>query len=206
MAELLQNAISILTGLLLWPVVILLLGGMAYTLYTLGNMLVESMQRRGKPETIQNPRQPSKFILRLQGIQEWKKQLEADPKAPLWLVVDRTEAALKKRIDRVRTWIKLGPALGLAGTLIPLGSALRAVGVNNMKLLSDELTVAFGATVLGLTAGVLAMIVVTNYERWYALDLAEIRHALEAEEELMYQPVSTNGTTALRGAKTSADA
>lgn len=198
MAELLQNAISILTGLMLWPVVILLLGGMAYTLYALGNMLVESHQRRGKPETIRQPRQPSEFMLRLQGIQEWKTQVEADPTAPLWLVVDRTEAALKKRIDRVRNWVKLGPALGLAGTLIPLGSALRAVGVNNMKLLSDELTVAFGATVLGLMAGVLAMIVVANYERWYAMDLAEIRHALEAEEDLIaIQPVASNGQKTL---------
>ncbi|AEI51957.1 MotA/TolQ/ExbB proton channel family protein [Runella slithyformis] len=183
MIELLQNAIGIITNLLLWPVVTLLLYGMGYSLYTLGNMLVESYQRKGKPETITDPRQPSEFVSRFQGIREWKKQLDLDPAAPLWLLHDRTEAALKKRIDRVRNWIKLGPALGLAGTLIPLGSALKAVGVNNMKLLSDELTVAFGATVLGLTAGVIAMIVVTNYERWYALDLAEIRHALEALEE-----------------------
>jgi biopolymer transport protein ExbB/TolQ len=196
MTQLLQNAISIITGLLLWPVVILLLVGMAYTLYTLGNMVVEGLQRRGKPQTIADPRNPSAYMLRLQGIQEWQTQLRADADATLWLLVDRTEAALKKRIDRVRTWVKLGPALGLAGTLIPLGSALRAVGVNNMKLLSDELTVAFGATVLGLTAGVLAMIVVSNYERWYALDLAEIRHALEADEERTHNvpnvPVALN--------------
>jgi len=184
MTDLLQNAISILTNLLLWPVVILLLYGICYSLFTLGNMLVESFQRKGKPETITDPRQPSDFVSRFQGIQEWKHQLSLDAQAPLWLVLDRTEAALKKRIDRVRNWIKLGPALGLAGTLIPLGSALKAVGVNNMKLLSDELTVAFGATVLGLTAGVIAMVVVTNYERWYALDLAEVRHALETLEEI----------------------
>lgn len=182
MIELLQNAISIITNLLLWPVVVLLLYGMGYSLYTLGNMLVESYQRKGKPETIMDPRNPSDNVSRFVGIQEWKRQMSLDPQAPLWLLHDRTEAALKKRIDRVRNWIKLGPALGLAGTLIPLGSALKAVGVNNMKLLSDELTVAFGATVLGLTAGVIAMIVVANYERWYGLDLAEIRHALEQIE------------------------
>jgi biopolymer transport protein ExbB/TolQ len=185
MVELLKNAISILTNLLLWPVVLLLIYGICYALFTLGNMLVESFQRKGKPESITDPRNPSDFVSRFQGIQEWKNQLELDDKASLWLILDRTETVLKKRIDRVRNWIKLGPALGLAGTLIPLGSALKAVGVNNMKLLSDELTVAFGSTVLGLTAGVIAMIVVTNYERWYALDLAEIRHALEAQEDLI---------------------
>jgi biopolymer transport protein ExbB/TolQ len=199
MTQPIQNVISILTGLLLWPVVLLLLFGMGYTLYTLGNMLVEAWQRRGKPETLRNPQHPSDNLLRLQGIREWQNQLELDPAASPWLVVDRTEAALKKRIDRVRNWIKLGPALGLAGTLIPLGSALRAVGVNNMKLLSDELTVAFGATVLGLTAGVLAMIVVTNYERWYALDLAEIRHAIDAQDEPAAAPALTTNAVVSHG-------
>jgi biopolymer transport protein ExbB/TolQ len=183
MIELLQNAISIITNLLLWPVVVLLLYGMGFSLYTLGNMLVESYQRRGKPERIQNPRKPSEHLSRLIGVQEWKYQMNLDPEASLWLLHDRTEAALKKRINRIRNWVKLGPALGLAGTLIPLGSALKAVGVNNMKLLSDGLTVAFGSTVLGLTSGVVAMIIVSYYERWYALDLAEIRHALEQDED-----------------------
>jgi len=183
MIEILQNAISILTNLLLWPVVILLLYGIGYTLFMLGNMLMEAYQRKGNPETITDPRQPSEHMSRLVGIQVWKEQLGLDPQASLWLVHDRTEVALKKRIDSLRNWVKLGPALGLAGTLIPLGSALKAVGVNNMKLLSDELTVAFGATVLGLASGVIAMVIVTNYERWYALDLAEIRHALEGLEE-----------------------
>lgn len=183
MAELLQNTISIITNLLLWPVVLLLLYGMGYALFILGNLLTEARQRRGNPESIQDPYRPSDYTARLYGVKEWKKQLALDNRASLWLLLDRTEAALKQRIDRIRTWVKLGPALGLAGTLIPLGAALQAVGVNNMQVLSDRLTVAFGSTVLGLTAGVVAMIVTSYYERWYTLDLAEIRHALEAYED-----------------------
>ena len=183
MEELIHNAIGVITGLLLWPVVLTLLFGMGYALFNLGNMLVESYQRKGKPETIADPRSPSQHLSRFHGIQEWKKQLALDPSAPLWLIHDRTEAALKKRIDAVRNWIKLGPALGLAGTLIPLGGALKAVGVNNMKLLSDHLGIAFGSTILGLTAGVICMLIACNYERWYGLDLAEIRQAIETEEE-----------------------
>jgi biopolymer transport protein ExbB/TolQ len=183
MTELLQDSISIITNLLLWPVVVLLLYGMGFSLFKLGNLAVEARQRRGRPETITDPLQPSEFVLRLYGVQEWKRQLAADPQAGLWLLLDRTEAALRKRIDQVRHWVKLGPALGLAGTLIPLGAALKAVGVNNMKVLSDQLTVAFGSTVLGLTAGVITMIISSYYERWYAADLAEIRHALELMEE-----------------------
>lgn len=183
MEELINNAIGVITGLLLWPTIILLLYGMCFALFTLGNMLVESHQRKGKPETIKDVKNPSTHLLRLYGVQEWKHQLSIDENAPLWLLHDRTEAQLKKKIDRVKIWVKFGPALGLAGTLIPLGGALQAVGVNNMKLLSDHLSIAFGSTILGLMSGVICMIISTAYERWYALDLAEIRQAIETEEE-----------------------
>lgn len=183
MEELIQNAIGVITGLLLWPTILLLLYGIGFSLFSLGNMLVESFQRKGKPETMADPRNPSQHLLRLYGIQEWKKQLTLDNGAPLWILHDRTEAALKKKIDRIKIWVKFGPALGLAGTLIPLGAALQAVGVNNMKLLSDHLSVAFGSTILGLTAGVICMMISTSYERWYGLDLAEIRQAIENQEE-----------------------
>lgn len=183
MEQLIQNTIGVLTQLLLWPTILLLLFGIGYSFFMLGSMLVESFQRKGEPETLKNPQQPSAHLLRLHGINEWKKQLGKDPEAPLWLLHDRTEAALKKRIDNIKVWVKLGPALGLAGTLIPLGGALQAVGVNNLKLLSDHLSIAFGSTILGLTAGVICMIISTNYERWYSLDLAEIRQAIETQSE-----------------------
>lgn len=183
MDQLIQNAIGVITGLLLWPTIILLLYGMGFALFSLGNMLVESYQRKGNPETMKDAKNPSEHLLRLYGIQEWKKQILLDSSAPLWILHDRTEANLKKKIDRIKVWVKLGPALGLAGTLIPLGGALQAVGVNNMKLLSDHLSIAFGSTILGLTAGVICMIISTAYERWYGLDLAEIRQAIESEEQ-----------------------
>lgn len=183
MTQLIQNTITILINLMLWPVVIALLAGMGFSLFTLGNMMVESFQRKGTPATMDDPKNPSDFLSRLQGVQEWKKQMFLDADASPWLLLDRTEAALKKRIDKVRIWVKLGPALGLAGTLIPLGSAMSALAANNLKLLSDGLLIAFGTTVLGLISGAICMIVVSYYERWYGLDLAEIRHALEAAEE-----------------------
>lgn len=182
MENIINNTIGVITGLLLWPTLILLLYGMGFSLFSLGNMLVESFQRKGKPETIKDLKNPSEHLLRLYGIQVWINQMRLDPEAPLWILHDRAEAFLKRKIDRIKIWVKFGPALGLAGTLIPLGGALQAVGVNNMKLLSDHLSIAFGSTILGLTAGVICMIISTAYERWYGLDLAEIRQAIETSE------------------------
>jgi biopolymer transport protein ExbB/TolQ len=56
---------------------------------------------------------------------------------------------------------------------------LLALAENNLKALSSGLIIAFGTTVLGLFAGALGWIVSSAQERWYRLDLAEIRHALE---------------------------
>ncbi len=182
MIEQLQQTVYILTNLLLWPVVIALLYGMAHTLYLLGNLCSEAVQRRGNAVAVRDPNEPADSMKRRQGFLEWKKQSTLDASANLWLLLDRTEAELSRRVDTARIWVRLGPALGLAGTLIPLGSALTALAANDLQILSQRLILAFGTTVLGLVAGSIAWIVATTLERWYRMDLAEIRHSLEAIE------------------------
>jgi biopolymer transport protein ExbB/TolQ len=182
MTQTLHNAITVLTNLLIWPVILLLLTGTAYALYQLGDMIVESFQRKGRLHAISNLKEPDETLTRYYGIQEWKKQYELEPSASYWQLHDRTEVQLKKKINRVRTWVKLGPTLGLAGTLIPLGAALSSLANNNFKQLAESGTHSIGATVMGLMTGAICMIVVSHYERWYAIDLAEIRHAIEKQE------------------------
>jgi biopolymer transport protein ExbB/TolQ len=182
MTNALQNAITVLTNLLIWPVILLLIIGTAYALYSLGNMIVESFQRKGNLLSINDLKNPSAQFLNFQGISEWQAQMAIEPNATYWQLHDRTEVQLKKKINRVRTWVKLGPTLGLAGTLIPLGSALSSLANNNFKQLAESGTHSIGATVMGLLVGSICMIVVSHYERWYANDLSEIRHAIEKEE------------------------
>ena len=52
--------------------------------------------------------------------------------------------------------VRFGPALGLMGTLIPLSPALEGLANGNVKLLSENLRVAFSVTVLGLLIGAIA--------------------------------------------------
>ena len=53
------------------------------------------------------------------------------------------------------------------GTLIPLGPGIVALGQNNVTLLSQSLTVAFDATVCGLTCAVASLIVSKVRSGWY---------------------------------------
>jgi biopolymer transport protein ExbB/TolQ len=63
------------------------------------------------------------------------------------------EAELVRDVDRVRVLVRIGPCLGLAATLIPLGPGLAALGQGDLGMLSSQLIVSFSATVVGLAIG-----------------------------------------------------
>lgn len=62
---------------------------------------------------------------------------------------------------------KIGPMLGLMGTLIPLGPGLVALGRGDTVTLSDSLLVAFDTTVLGLVIALFALLISTIRKFWY---------------------------------------
>lgn len=179
MFDILQTIIYEFSNILLWPCCVLLIVGVVHALYLFGGFLVESLQRRGLAKAITDPLKPPAVMFKRLGVLEYVRQRDRDSDCAPWLALDRSEAALAARVDRSRFWIRLGPALGLAGTLIPLGPALMALAENNLKALSSGLIIAFGTTVLGLFCGALGWIVSSTQERWYRLDLAEVRAALE---------------------------
>ena len=60
------------------------------------------------------------------------------------------ESAAKERCARPESLAKAGPALGLVGTLIPLGPALLGLASADLNALATNLSVAFSTTVVGL--------------------------------------------------------
>src|SRR5690606_22554040 len=138
-----------LTSLLLWPDVLILLYAVMHCMYLIGELLMERRERRPPARAIIDIGDNPPSMAKRYGIQEWLRLREADPLAGAWLLVDRTEALLARRLDRARRWVRLGPALGLSGTLIPLGPALLALAQNDLTRLSEGLILAFGTTVMG---------------------------------------------------------
>lgn len=63
--------------------------------------------------------------------------------------------------------IKLGPALGLLGTLIPLGPGIIALGQGDTLLLSQSLLTAFDTTIAGLLCASIATVISTIRKKWY---------------------------------------
>jgi biopolymer transport protein ExbB/TolQ len=81
-----------------------------------------------------------------------------------------------RRLERSRMMVRFGPALGLMGTLIPLSPALEGLAKGNVKLLSDNLRVAFSVTVVGLLIGAIAFAVSLVRDRMYAQDLSDLEY------------------------------
>ncbi len=95
-----------------------------------------------------------------------------------------------RKLERTRMMVRFGPALGLMGTLIPLSPALEGLAKGNVKLLSDNLRVAFSVTVIGLLIGAIAFAVSLVRDRLYAQDLSDLEYVATTLEP---EPVRAQG-------------
>lgn len=73
----------------------------------------------------------------------------------------------RRRIERADLVARVGPMLGLMGTLIPLGPGIAALSGGNLDLLAAAVTTAFDSTVIGLAAGIIGYIIGRIRRRWY---------------------------------------
>lgn len=90
-------------------------------------------------------------------VQQLLDELDRGPRGTLAARIDhlvgQSEAALAQDVNRARVPVRLGPLLGLIGTLIPLGPGLMALNEGDLGQLSGQLVVAFSTTVVGLLIG-----------------------------------------------------
>lgn len=94
-------------------------------------------------------------------------------------VLSQAELHWQSSIDRLKGLVKLGPGLGLMGTLIPLGPALVGLAVGDIQTMSNNLVIAFSTTVLGLFVGMLASYLVSVKKHWYQADAALLNYVAE---------------------------
>lgn len=98
--------------------------------------------------------------------------------------VDSVARLANKRIDRADFLARLGPMLGLMGTLIPLGPGLAALGRGELDLLAQAVTVAFNTTVLGLLVGIVGFLLGRLRRRWYDAAMDQLDRATGKEASL----------------------
>ncbi len=89
------------------------------------------------------------------------------------------ELGLIKSLDKIRFAIRVGPALGLMGTLIPMGIALSALAQGDMPKMAGSMVTAFTTTVVGLACGMAAYLMSMVREKWVKADMREMEFMTE---------------------------
>ena len=87
-----------------------------------------------------------------------------------------------KRLERTRILVRVGPMLGLMGTLIPLAPALMGLAGGDTTAFAENLTMAFSVTVIGLLIGGLAFVISIVRDRMYSQDISDMEYLLELLE------------------------
>jgi biopolymer transport protein ExbB/TolQ len=90
-----------------------------------------------------------------------------------------TEHRLWKSLDHLKMAIRIGPGLGLIGTLIPMGTGLASLSSGDFTRLSSNLVVAFTTTVVGMTLGLVSYFFFTIQRRWVEEDVKNMELAAE---------------------------
>jgi biopolymer transport protein ExbB/TolQ len=96
------------------------------------------------------------------------------------------------RLSRTRLLVRVGPALGLMGTLIPLSPALDGLARGDVDALTENLRLAFSITVLGILVGALALGLSLVRERLYGQDFSDLEYiaAILTDDGTGASPVS----------------
>ena len=96
---------------------------------------------------------------------------EQQNKAQVQRLLANFEIAADKDLAISKTLTKLGPILGLMGTLIPMGPALVGLSTGDIASMAYNMQVAFATTVIGLVAGAIGFLTQQVKQRWYLQDM-----------------------------------
>lgn len=95
-------------------------------------------------------------------------------------LIEAEENKFTKTIEKTDVVTRIGPTLGLMGTLIPMGPGLAALGAGDVNTLANAIIVAFDTTVVGIGAGAVAYFVSKVRRRWYEEYLSNLDAVADA--------------------------
>lgn len=91
---------------------------------------------------------------------------EKDNESKIELLLAEYEMAAEKNVATSKVLTKMGPILGLMGTLIPMGPALVGLASGDIASMAYNMQVAFATTVVGLVVSAIGFLTQQAKERW----------------------------------------
>ncbi len=189
----LENGLFALGQVLRFPVMSLLWVCVASALFMAGSCLVEFLarqrERRGfnlgvwlkaGPVLDAPPERQKALPAELRGMLREVEKSESDlGDGGLEHIVLKREEKVRGTVSPSRTLVKVGPSLGLLGTLIPMGTSLASLAAGNLEAMAGQMVVAFTTTIIGLACGTLAYIVTVVRQTWVNETIREQRYLAE---------------------------
>ena len=205
----LENGLFALGQVLRFPIMVLLWVCVAAALFMAGHAVVESVARQRERRSfdikgwLQSGRVLDAGEARLGQLPALLRRLSADVehgRRAGTLDHGGLEHLLLEREERVRhtllaprVLVKVGPSIGLIGTLIPMGASLASLASGNLEVMAGQMVVAFTSTIVGLTTGTLAYVVASARQTWATEAVREQRFLVERiATELAEDPAASD--------------
>ncbi|MDE5706940.1 MAG: MotA/TolQ/ExbB proton channel family protein [Alistipes sp.] len=93
------------------------------------------------------------------------------------------EIEADKDLATSKSLSKMGPMLGLMGTLIPMGPALVGLSTGDIASMAYNMQVAFATTVVGLFSAAIGFVTLQVKQRWYLKDMTDLEYVAELLNE-----------------------
>ena len=194
-SDLLTSALNVVSQSLQIPVIVFLLIFAIYSVITVGGLISEYSSRKKVPvrlikdlifsisrakeiseiegiiKNAQIPKNQKRVLVNIARSGELKKDSR---EALAEKLIENEEDIIEKKLQTTDIVTKIGPTLGLMGTLIPMGPGLAALGSGDVTALSNAIIVAFDTTVVGIGAGAVAYFVSKVRRRWYEQYLSDL--------------------------------
>jgi biopolymer transport protein ExbB/TolQ len=187
-SEILTSILNVISQSLLIPVIVILLIFAIYVVITLGGLITEYSSR--SKITTKERKKIMRSISSAENVDDMTRVIEESdllksqkdilvniasssdlgPKSREAMardLIEEQEERIEKIIEKTDIITRLGPTIGLMGTLIPMGPGLAALGSGDVAALSQAIIIAFDTTVIGVGAGAIGYTISKIRRRWY---------------------------------------
>ncbi|MDO5859164.1 MotA/TolQ/ExbB proton channel family protein [Methanobrevibacter sp.] len=204
--EFLTGSLDVISQSLTIPVLVILLIIVIITIINLGGVIAEYTSRRKVPvgtirdliydinaagsvdelkNIISSAKIPKSQKKVLSEIASSEKLGDSSREALARKLFEFEEEKTLSTLQKTDIITRIGPTLGLMGTLIPMGPGLAALGAGDINTLASSLTVAFNTTIVGIGSGALCYVLGKIRSGWYDRYLSDLDALIDAVLDYM---------------------
>ena len=204
--EFLTGSLDVISQSLTIPVLIILLVIVIISIITLGGAISEYTSRKKVPvgtirdliyaineaesvdalknviSSAQIPKAQKKALLEIASSESLGRDSREALARKLFEFEEEKTLSTLQKTDIIT---RIGPTLGLMGTLIPMGPGLAALGAGDINTLASSLTVAFNTTIVGIGSGALCYFIGKIRSGWYDRYLSDLDALMDAVLDYM---------------------